>query len=262
MGQKKVETTTLSEFEHVGISAALSAADLLRPGFYTDLEIKQKSHVHDLVTQFDIQAEEAILRVLRTSYKDHSFLGEESGLQGSKGSDCLWIIDPIDGTWNFARQIPSFCISITALYQMMPVVAICYDPISNELFVGKKGHGSFMNGKRISVRNTKTLEESGISLGGAVGRDSLHHVSQIRRSGSSVLDIAYVAKGALEGFIEWNLQLWDFVGPALIVEEAGGMVTSPKGKPIEIEIGKRFSVVASNGHIHKDLIKWTSTVER
>lgn len=262
MDQKKIENATLNELEHTGISAALAAATILRTGFYSELKIKQKSHLHDVVTQFDVQAEEAILRVLRSTYKNHAFLGEESGLVGNKTDEYLWIIDPIDGTWNFARQIPSFCISIAVLHNMKTILSISFDPMSNELFIGKKGHGAFMNGKRIFVRPTKTLEESGISLGGAVGKDSLHHVSQIRRSGSSVLDISYVAKGALEGFIEWNLNIWDFVGPALLVEEAGGMVTSPTGKTIEIELGKKFSVVASNGFIHKDLIKWTSTVEK
>jgi len=252
----------LAELEHVGLSAALRASDVLRDGFYSELIIEEKSGIHDVVTQFDKKAEEVIVSSIKSHFPHHCFVGEEGGTQGSLESEVVWVIDPIDGTWNFSRQIPAFAISIAALVDKKPYLAICLDPIANELFIGKQGHGASMNGRPLSVSPISTLPSAGISLGGCVGTSNMCHISQIRRTGSAVLDLCYVAKGALDGYIEWSLNLWDFAAAALLVEEAGGVVTTIQGTPIEIDFGKKSSIVASNGKIHKDLLKWISTVEK
>jgi myo-inositol-1(or 4)-monophosphatase len=254
--------TLLGELEHVALSAALRAADILRKGFYSDLIIEEKTGIHDVVTQFDKKAEEIIISSIRTHFPNHSFVGEEGGTQGSLEAPVIWVIDPIDGTWNFSRQIPAFAISIAAFIDKKPALAICLDPIANELFIGKLGGGAAMNGRPLVVSSIATLTSAGISLGGCVGMSNICHISQIRRTGSAVLDLCYVAKGALDGYIEWELNLWDFAAASLLVEEAGGKVTTLKGNPITIDFGKTSSIVASNGKIHEDLINWISTVEK
>lgn len=253
---------SLAELESAALSATLIAADILKDGFYSHLKVTQKTNIHDVVTQFDEKAEKAIKHSLLSAFPKHAFVGEETGICGDIQSQITWVVDPIDGTWNFARQIPSFAISIAAVFQGKPYVSICYDPISTEMFIAKRGFGATMNGRKIVVSNTKDMASCGISLGTTVGIDAIHQIALIRRSGSSVLDLCYVAKGALEGFVEWRLNSWDFAAAMLIVEEAGGMITTVEGAPIIIDYKEKSSIVASNTIVHKDLIKWISTAKK
>ncbi len=250
---------SLGELEHAGLAAAHRAADLLKIGFYSEIDVKIKSHKHDIVTQFDKKSEELIVSVIKDFFPHHGFVGEELGIMGSTTKNIYWIIDPIDGTWNFARQIPSFAISIAACFDGMTHLGICLDPISGELFIARRGGGATMNGKALHVSQTGQLEDAGISFGTSVGVNAIHEIALIRRSGSSVLDLCYVAKGALEGFINHNLHVWDFAAAKLIVEEAGGVVTTFDGKPVSLDTGHRHTLIASNRILHEELIRWIST---
>jgi len=257
-----INGVSLSQLESTGIAAAMVAADILTDGFYSKPEIKFKTGKYDIVTPFDLKAENAIIKRISEDFPEHSFYGEENGQQGDLENQITWVIDPIDGTLNFARQIPSFSTSIACVYKGITYVAICFDPLAKELFIAKKGFGSYMNGQKLEISPVANLEDSGISLGLTVGLEKIKEIGFIRRTGSSVLDICYVGKGALEGYIEFSLNLWDFAASKLIVEEAGGKVTTINGDMITPSFKTTSSIIASNGLIHKELLQWISMVKQ
>lgn len=257
-----VNNIPLSELENTAVAAALFAGDILTEGFYSHPEIKVKTQKHDIVTPYDLKAETAIIHRIQQDFSHHSFFGEEHGGQGDLQNEITWVIDPIDGTLNFARQIPSFATSIACMYKGITYLAVCYDPLAKELFIAKKGLGAQMNGKKLQVSPITHLDQSGVSLGITVGLQKINAIGFIRRTGSSVLDLCYVGKGALEGYIEFSLRLWDYAAAKLIVEEAGGNVTTQTGAVITPSFEKPSSVVASNGQIHEALIQWISTAKK
>lgn len=254
-----VNDIPISTLESVAISAILRASDIAKEGFYSSLTIQEKSGPHDVVTQFDREAEHAIIETISNTFPDHAFLGEETGSRGVPASAITWVIDPIDGTWNFARQIPSFGCSLAAMYQNTVYVGVVIDPIANELFVAKKGYGATMNGKKLSISPRSTLSESGISLRIEMLKSVPENLGVLRRSGSAVLDMCYVAKGSLEGFVDHSINIWDFAAAMLIVQEAGGIVTTLNNTPLLLDPAKKQSIIATNGLIHKELLKWIST---
>lgn len=256
------DTEDHAKWQNTAILAAMRASDVIKEGFSADFTVKQKSHLHDVVTPYDVAAEKAIIEIIQKEYPQHAIVAEESGSQGDPDKGVTWIIDPIDGTWNFARKIPAFATSIAVYHKGHTVAAVCFDPISDELFTSIRGQGAKLNGKDISVSNVDQLQKSGISLGMTSSPQNLTVIGNIRRAGSTVLDMCYTAKGALEGFIEWDLQIWDFAGAQLILEEAGGKCTDIAGHPIDIKWGNKQSVLASNASINKDLLTWTSTVKK
>lgn len=244
--------------EGVAISAILRASDIAKEGFYATLAIQEKSGPHDVVTQFDQQAEHAIIETISKAFPHHSFIGEESGTRGNPSSEITWIIDPIDGTWNFARQIPSFACSIAAMKNFEVILGVVMNPIAGELFIAKKGHGATMNGKPLRTSHRSHIAHSGVSLRMELVR-GFPHFGVLRRSGSTVLDMTYIAKGSLEGFIEKEASLWDFAAAMLIIEEAGGMVTTLNGERLSLNTTEKQSIAASNGIIHKELLSCTLT---
>lgn len=257
--ENMVDSCDLDGIELVALAAANQASDLLKSGFYSNLDVSVKTHMHDLVTQFDVKAEETIISVIRKAYPDHAIIAEESGTSNDPCNKITWIIDPLDGTWNFAKQIPSFAVSIAVAHKGVVYIGVCLDPISGELFIGRKGKGATMNGKKISVSKTTSLKECGISLGAHVGLSEIHKIALIRRTGSSVLDLCYVAKGALDSFIENKLNVWDFAAAKLIVEEAGGLVTDFSGNPLTLDHSQPSEVLATNNAMHKEITEWIST---
>jgi myo-inositol-1(or 4)-monophosphatase len=257
-----VNDIPISKLESVAISAILRASDLVKEGFYSSLSIEKKSGPHDLVTQFDKEAEKVIIETISSHFKDHAFLGEETGMTGIFDNKITWIIDPIDGTWNFARQIPSFGCSIAAVQNGETVVGAVIDPIASELFVAKKGYGATMNGRKLGISQIKDLSESGVSLRIELLKSIPSNLGVLRRSGSTVLDMCYVAKGSLEGFIDKNINVWDFAAAMLIVKEAGGMVTTLENKAPILNRNTKQSIIATNGYLHKELLKWISTEKK
>ena len=257
-----VNDIPISSLESVAVSAALRAADIVKEGFYSSLTIQEKSGPHDLVTQFDKAAEDAIIETISKSFPDHAFLGEESGITGVLQKQITWVIDPIDGTWNFSRQIPAFGCSIAAMFENVLYVGAVIDPIASELFVAKKGYGATMNGKKLSISKRSDFLHAGISVHTDFLKNAPSQPGVLRRSGTTVLDMCYVAKGSLEGFIDRNINLWDFAASMLIVQEAGGKVTTLDNKPLSFDPKIKQSLIASNGYLHKEIVQWISMANK
>jgi len=217
---------------------------------------------NDFVSEVDLASEKEIIRVLKTAYPDHAFLGEESGL--THQADNIWIIDPLDGTTNFLHGFPQYCISIALEQKGEITQAVIYDPNRNALFTATKGQGAYLNQRRIRVSNKSKLKDSVLGTGFPF-RDFQHlpvylkifeevvrGTSGIRRPGSAALDLAYVAAGWFDGFFEINLSKWDIAAGGLLVTEAGGMVSDFSEKEGWIESG---NIVATTPKIYEPLIK-------
>ena len=225
------------------------------------LTVNDKSY-NDFVTEVDLASEKEIIRVLKASYPDHAFLGEETGL--SHQADNIWIIDPLDGTTNFLHGFPQYCISIALEEKGEITQAVIYDPNRNDLFTATKGQGAYLNQRRMRVSNKSKLKESILGTGFPF-RDFQHlpvylkifeevvrGTSGVRRPGSAALDLAYVAAGWFDGFFEINLSKWDIAAGGLLVTEAGGIVSDFSEKDGWLESG---NIVATNPKIHDPLIK-------
>lgn len=249
--------------ENKAIAIALKAGEILRSYFGHLAIIKQKSTYWDLVTEADLASEAYILKSIKEEFPDHTILSEEAGLIQHQGSTHQWFIDPLDGTTNFTHQYPMFAVSMGLVVNQVPEIGIVYNPISEELFVARKGKGATLNGKPIHVSKVDALERSLLGTGFAYDRKEtsknnyaefchITNISQgVRRGGSAALDLAYVAAGRLDGYWERGLKPWDIAAGILLVQEAGGLCTSYEGGPIDLVSGR---VLATNGHVHPLLI--------
>lgn len=220
-----------------------------------------KSSHSDLVTIADKKSEAVIIETIKKSFPDHAIMAEESGFEALP-SDYLWIIDPLDGTTNYAHQYPTVSISIGVLYKQEPMVAIVFNPLLNENFEAAKGRGSTLNGKPIRVSSIAKLEDSLLATGFAYDRlkspetnyKEFTHFTQltqgVRRAGSAALDLAYVAAGRLDGYWERGVKPWDMAAGWLLVQEAGGKVTAYDNSPLDLMDGH---ILASNGHLHDEM---------
>ena len=225
------------------------------------LSVESKGH-NDYVSEIDRMAEAEIIDVLRSAYPDHAVLAEESGR--TTGNDYLWIIDPLDGTTNYLHGYPQFAVSIALHYQNKPSQAVVFDPLHNELFTASRGGGAQLNDRRIRVSKLSTLETSLLGTGFpfremrhlddylAIFKALLPETAGIRRAGSAALDLAYVAAGRLDGFWEYGLQPWDMAAGALLIQEAGGLVTDFAGSPDFMQNG---NVVGGNLKLVKALLQ-------
>lgn len=247
----------LAQFSNIAILASMNAGDFLKKGFYSTFSFEEKSSCFDLVTEYDRKAEDIIFNMIHEVFPDHSFLGEESGLKGNVDSPYRWITDPLDGTYNFAKGLPSFAISIACTYKGKPIVGVCYDPLVDELFTAEKDNGAMMNGRKIRVNDNDDMKKACFSIGMSTSIAKLNELKINRRSGSSALDMCYVAKGSLDAYLEKELNPWDFAAAMLIIREAGGIVTNLNGESIDCT--KKSSILASNPQVHKDVVKWIST---
>lgn len=255
---------TLSTLTNVAIDAALSAGEILRKGFGTQFKIGSKAGHHNLVTEYDLKAEEHILQFIRKHRPDSHFLAEESGESGNH-SELVWIIDPLDGTVNFAHQIPMFSVSIAAEQEGKIVSGVVYHPLTQELFVAESGKGAYLNNQKISVSAAPTLAKSILATGFpyTVAENPEHCIDHfvkilgkgipIRRLGSAALDLCYTASGRFDGYFEVALTPWDIAAGKLILEEAGGKLSSWHGKPLSHRDPK--TILASNGKIHNELLE-------
>lgn len=207
--------------------------------FWGNLEsVESKAESIDLVTEADKASEKAILNLIQKRFPDHAFLGEESGEFQSAPSEYLWIVDPLDGTTNYTHEYPAVSISVALAIGGELKVGVVFNPIFGELFYAVRGGGAFFDGKAIRVSQTASLDRALLSTGFPYNRRliadnnyaefcRLTHLSQgVRRGGSAALDLAYVAAGRLDGYWERGLKPWDIAAGALLVMEAGGVVTS------------------------------------
>jgi len=252
----------LSKIYQVGIAAAYHAGQILY-NYYGRLENIQKKGVIDLVTEADVESEKAVKQIIQSHFPDHGFIAEESGIVQTQ-TPFQWIIDPLDGTTNYAHQIPIFAVSIAFAQKGQPLVGIVFNPISQELFTAIKGEGARLNGKKIGISQTKHISESILVTGFPYNlRDiidpliirftkCLKTAQAVRRLGAASVDLCYVASGRFEGFWEQNLKPWDTAAGMLIAEEAGAQITNFSNQPYHYDMPE---IAATNGFIHQDLIK-------
>ncbi len=258
-----------SKITQIAVEAALAAGDILRKGFGTEYLISLKPGIQNYVTEYDHAAEKCIMNHILNAFPKHSFLCEESGYTFSENSDILWIIDPLDGTTNFAHHIPLFCISIGAYDGHQMVSGVIYQPMTEELFIAERGKGAFLNQKKINV-STTPLFVGGIGATGFPRNihenpfncvnhfiDILKRGIIIRNFGSSALNLAYVASGKFDAYWSVSLHSWDIAAGILLIEEAGGKITSYEGMPTQVLSNQPLA--ASNSLIHDELLGYLKT---
>jgi myo-inositol-1(or 4)-monophosphatase len=260
----------LLDIQNTAVAIAQEAAELLRAGYGHGRAIAAKSSAIDLVTEYDGRAEALIVGRLREAFPDHRLVGEE-GSQIGGDSPYVWIIDPLDGTTNFAHGFPMFAVSIALYERDKPLVGVVYDPLREECFAAAAGHGAVLIDGRgqatpLHVSTAATLTESLLATGFPYDRHTaeLNNIRQleaflkraqgIRRAGSAALDLAYVAAGRLDGYWEFKLYLWDMAAGALLVQEAGGRVTDIAAQTPGHPPG-RHALVASNPAIHEAMLE-------
>jgi myo-inositol-1(or 4)-monophosphatase len=254
----------LSRELEVAVAAAEAAGEVLRYGFGRQHRIKYKGEA-DLVTEADEEAERKIEEVLHEAFPNHGMLTEESEETEGQG-DARWIVDPLDGTTNYAHGVPFFCTSIALERAGEVVLGVVHDPMANETYTAERAAGATLNGERLEVSSTDgpTRALLGTSFADRpeeleVGLDVFGGLAElargIRRLGSGALDLCYVAAGRLDGCYERGFSAWDVAAGALIVEEAGGKVTDHWGGALDPE--RSEGLVASNGPLHPDLIRVT-----
>lgn len=241
---------------------AKKAGKMLRENINTSAEIFFKGAV-DLVTDFDNRAQRMIFDHLSACFPDHDFIGEE-GLSKNRGEEFRWIIDPLDGTTNYAHGFPIFCVSIALEWKEEIVLGVVYDPMRREMFSAVKEEGAFLNGKKIQVSSIGDLDKSLVATGFPYDlRESkvnnIDHfnnfvvrVQAIRRCGSAAMDLCYVACGRFDGFWELKLKPWDVAAGALIVKEAGGKISDFKNGEFSIFSNE---ILATNGLIYTQMVE-------
>jgi myo-inositol-1(or 4)-monophosphatase len=251
----------MQRIRNVGIAAAVNGGKILKQHFGKLREIRKKGEI-DLVTEADLKSEAAIIDTIRTAFPDHAILAEESGSTDGRGLG-RWIVDPLDGTTNFAHNLPLFCVSIAYAEGDDILAGFVLAPMLGELFVGVKGHGAECNGSPMHVSATPTLAESLLVTGFPYDHQTifkplmdrfgrcLSATQGVRRLGSAALDLCYVASGRFDGFWEQHLKPWDTAAGFIIATEAGARTTVFSGAPYAID---KDEIVSTNGAIHANLL--------
>ncbi len=251
----------MEEILSITENIAKEAGKILLKYFYNEKDIKLKS-ISNLVTNADKLSEEKIIELINKNFPTHSILSEEKG-DIKKESPYQWIIDPLDGTTNYAHNNPYFSVSIALKKENSIILGVVYDPIRDELFSAIKGKGAFLNGKRIRVSQVKEIRDSLLAFGlpyeltlnekNFISFINLSRRSHgVRRIGSAALELAYVSCGRLDGYWCKKLNIWDFSAGVLLVEEGGGKVTDFDNNIVSL---KESSIVASNSLIHDKLLE-------
>jgi len=256
---ERIENLT-SELE-AALSAARTAGEVLRAGFGTEHKITYKGEV-DLVTEVDAEAERVIREELLGTFPTHGMLAEEGG-EFAGEEDVRWIVDPLDGTTNYAHRLPIFCVFLALQRASEVVLGVVHDPMRGETFVAERGRGATLNGEPIRVSKTDELIRALIATGFPYDRTEMPEALELfgrlatttrgmRRLGSAALDLCYVASGRLDGYYEQGIWPWDVAAGGVIVEEAGGKLTNYRGDVLGLS-GRE--IVASNGRLHSAMMR-------
>jgi len=250
---------TLADVEHLARQAGLILSD----GYEKDHQVNYKGIV-DPVTEVDHASEKFLIDEISRLFPGHSFLAEESGASITQ-TEHLWIIDPLDGTVNYAHSLPMFCVSIAYSFRGQVLIGAVFDPMRDELFSAERGVGSWLNGHPIKVTNVDQLEKSLMATGFPYDSwfaipsnfeyfERLGRLTQgVRRLGSAAIDLCYVAAGRLDGFWEITTKAWDIAAAGLIAEQAGAKVTNIKGEDDYLKSPQ--SLVAANPSLHPKLLE-------
>ncbi|HCR49614.1 MAG TPA: inositol monophosphatase family protein [Rhodothermales bacterium] len=254
-------------FEHerdIAVEAAIQAGNLIRmhAGRLSNEQIREKS-LHNLLTVVDDEAQRLIMSLLMDAFPAYGFLAEEQTEHHNKPGNARWIIDPIDGTTNFAHGVPPYAVSIALQVEREVVVGVILDVSRDELFTAIRGDGFYVNGVRKEVSSYSTLQQSLLTTGFPfrewahidayleVLRHFMGTAQAVRRTGASVIDLAYLAAGRFDGVFKMGYEIWDVAAGGLMIEEAGGTVTDFLGGDTWLTGGR---LVASNGLIHQQLL--------
>jgi len=256
MGDATIQATTELE---VAQRAARAGGAVVSRYFREGVTMRRKSS-SELVSDADMDSERAIVEVIRTAFPDHAVLAEEAHHEHA-GAEHLWVVDPLDGTNNFAHHIDHFAVSIAYYRGGRPECGVVYGPVHDDWFVAARGRGAFCNGQQARVAESRRLDEILVGVGfyydrGAMMRATLAAIGDlfaqgihgVRRFGTASLDLCLVGVGAFGAFFEYELSPWDFAAGRLFVEEAGGRVTTCAGAELPLA---RSTVLASNGHVHE-----------
>ena len=245
------------------INIAKEAGEVIRNGFGENLKIEFKTGENNLVTNIDKAAEKIILDFIKLEYPHHSIIAEESGTKFNS-SDYTWVVDPLDGTTNFAHGLPIFAVSIGVQKKDEIVAGVIYDVMNDKIYSAEKGAGTYVNGKRSMVTKNGNLAESLVVTGFPyniekdldetmrIFKQFLLETRAVRRLGSAAIDFCYVAAGVFDGFWERGLNPWDVCAGLLLVKEAGGKISDFSGKSINIDSNQ---FLATNGAIHDEMLK-------
>ena len=250
------------ELKATAIAAARTAGGIIRDCARAGFRVELKDTVN-LVTDADRRSEQAIIEAILAKFHDHRILAEEGGQHAAGASPFQWIIDPLDGTTNFAHGFPAYCVSIGIEYEGQGLLGVVYDPTRDELFTGERGSGAFLNDRPIHASKTVTLNQALLVTGFAYDirvspNNNLNYFNRfavraqgLRRTGTAALDLCYVACGRFDGFWELKLKPWDTAAGSVILTEADGRITDFKGGAFSI-YGQEMA--ASNGLIHEAML--------
>jgi len=252
---------TMMQLKNFAVVLAHRAGELLMQKLDESPDVQYKGDIN-LVTEADKASENLIMQEIRRTYPDHGILSEESPAV-LDGSPLRWIIDPLDGTTNYAHGYPVFCVSIALEKDGLVIMGVIYDPTRGDTFVAIRGKGGYLNGKKLAVSRTSSLNRSLLATGFPYDireseENNLNYFSAmskkaqaIRRAGAAALDIAYVAAGRFDGFWELKLKPWDTAAACLLIEETGGKITDICGRPWTL---LSPHLLVSNGLIHEQML--------
>ena len=253
-----------TDFWETAVQAAILGGEVILENLGRILENEVSSkQASDFVTRADRESENVIVSIIREKFPSHSILAEESHGKDEAGG-YRWIVDPLDGTTNFIHRYPVFSVSIALEFDGDIIMGVIYDPVRDELFIGEKGKGAFLNGEAVSVSGVTDVKNSLITTGFPfrkkemidryleLFRNVFLRVSDLRRAGSAALDLAYLACGRCDGFFEIGLGPWDIAAGSIIIREAGGIVTDFGGGQGFLSSG---NIIAGNPSVHSELLK-------
>lgn len=247
------------------IEIVKEAGEILKDGYFSKKDVTFKA-TKDMVTKYDVAVENFLKKRFLEEFKDFNVIAEESDNSNLEFNNSI-IVDPIDGTTNFVNKVPHTCISVGVYKDKKPFIGVVYNPILNELYTAVVGEGAYLNDEKIQVSDENVFQRSLLSTGfpysNATNQDDLNDVikkmrdilprcQDIRRLGSAAIDLCFVARGTYEGYYEMNLKAWDVSAGLIILQEAGGKVTTLDGS--EYTLFEDKYIVASNNHIHDQLI--------
>ncbi|MCX7759204.1 MAG: inositol monophosphatase [bacterium] len=254
----------------VAVEAAFRAGEILKKHYRNNFTYHYKGH-RNPVTEVDLLSQNEIKKVILNNFKSHRILAEEDWQENKCDFDGFWwVVDPLDGTVNFRKGFPLFCVSISLVKDGNIILGVIYIPITDELFIAERGQGSFHNDKRIFVSKTENLENCVLATGFSYAltnnpdphvqlfKDLSIKTEAIRRAGSAAIDLAYTALGVFDGFWEFDLKPWDTAAGIILIEEANGKVSDYYGNPFSLW---SKTIVASNNIIHEQIINFTKQIK-